>query len=402
MLQIPAAFDLLAQHVAPLPAEETALTDLLGRRLARDVVSGVDSPPFDKSMVDGYAIALGDAADELAVLEQVIAGGVPTQPLSAGGTIRVMTGAPVPAGAEAVVKWEDCRELAEDRIANPAAGIAAGHCILKQGTAFHRGETVLPAGKVLTPLDIALLAEIGQPRVAAVPRPTVGVLPTGNELIAADQPLAPGQIRNSNGPMLLASLAGAGVRAIDLGVARDEPAALRSAVERGLTECDVLLISGGVSAGVMDLVPGVLAALGVREVFHKLKMKPGKPLWFGVRDTDQRRQYVFGLPGNPVSTLVSFRLFVVPTLAALAGAPFAPPATKRCALSANYNHRGGRVTYHPCRTVDVASPLPQIEPLAWRGSADIKTLTQADCLGVFAAGDYQLAAGTEVDALPLN
>ncbi|MCA9238307.1 MAG: molybdopterin molybdotransferase MoeA [Planctomycetales bacterium] len=401
MLSVADAFDLLAQHVAPLPSADTPLSDLLNHRLAVDVVSGVDSPPFDKSMVDGYAISLADDSTELAVLEQVIAGGVPTQPLAPGGTIRVMTGAPVPHGTDAVVKWEDCRELAPDRIANPATGVAPGHCVLKCGTAFRRGETVLPAGKRLTPLDIALLAEIGQARVAAVPLPRAGVLPTGNELVAPDQPVGPGQIRNSNGPMLLASLAAAGVPAVDLGVARDELAALQAAVQRGLAECDVLLISGGVSAGVMDLVPGVLAELGVREVFHKLKMKPGKPLWFGVRDGDARRQYVFGLPGNPVSTLVSFRLFVLPTLATLAGAPFAPPATRRGVLATTYAHRGGRPTYHPCRLVERDGMLPQIEPLAWRGSADLATLTRADCLGVFPAGDYELAAGTEADALPL-
>lgn len=400
MLSITDAYDLLAKHVTPLSAHETPLAELLGRQLAADVASDVDSPPFDKSMVDGYAISLDDNSAELAVLEQVIAGGVPSQPLAPGGTIRVMTGAPVPEGADAVVKWEDCRELAAERIANPAAGVARGHCILKRGTAFRRGETVLPAGKRLTPLEIALLAEIGRAAVAAVPLPIVGVLPTGNELVAADQPLGPGQIRNSNGPMLLASLAAAGCPAVDLGVARDDRAKLQAAIERGLAQCDLLLVSGGVSAGVMDLVPGVLAELGVREVFHKLAMKPGKPLWFGVRDAG-RRQYVFGLPGNPVSTLVSFRLFVLPTLAALAGAPFASPAAQPCVLATEFKHRGGRPTYHPCRTVEKVGGVARIEPLAWRGSADLASLTRADCLGVFPAGDYELPAGAEIEALVL-
>ncbi|MBX3426465.1 MAG: molybdopterin molybdotransferase MoeA [Pirellulales bacterium] len=401
MLTVDEAFLTLAAHVAPAPPRDVPLGELLGLQLAQDVASDCDSPPFDKSVVDGYAIALADASPELAVLEQVIAGSVPSRPLAPGGTIRVMTGAPIPAGADAVVKWEDCRELAPERIANPAAGVAAGHCILRRGTAFRRGDVLLAAGKRLTPLDLALMAEAGCASASAIPRPRVGVLPTGNELVAPGEPLGPGQIRNSNGPMLLASLAAAGCAAVDLGVARDDPESLRAAIERGLAECQVLLVSGGVSAGVMDLVPGMLAALGVREVFHKLRMKPGKPLWFGVKDA-AARQYVFGLPGNPVSTLVAFRLFVSPTLATIAGAPFAPPARKPGALIKSMKHRGERPTFHPCRLAPAdKGDLLQLEPLAWQGSADLATLARADCLGAFPAGDYELPAGSPVDAILL-
>jgi molybdopterin molybdotransferase len=402
MLTVAEALDAVGRHVRPLAPRRTRLSDLLGLRLAVDVTSTVDSPPFDKSLVDGFAIATADAAPTLQIAELVTAGAVPTRSVGPGTTIRVMTGAPTPAGADAVVKWEDCQQIDDATIHNPAALAKPGSCILRRGASFHAGQVVLAAGKRLTPLDVALLAEIGQAEVAAHPRPTVGVLATGDELVAADQPLGPGQIRNSNGPMLLAAIAAAGATAVDLGVARDDPADLRARLQQGLSH-DVLLVSGGVSAGVKDLVPGALAELDVDEVFHQVKVKPGKPLLFGVRTDGERQTLVFGLPGNPVSTFVSFKLFVEPALAALAGGAFAPPRTQSATLTAPFKHRGGRPTYQPCRTrsEEASTGLAVVEPLDWKGSADIATLTRANCLAALPAGDYELRAGDAVDVIPL-
>jgi molybdopterin molybdotransferase len=395
MLTVAEAHEHIARHTRSLAPQRLRLSELLNLRLAEDVVSRVDSPPFDKSQVDGYAIATSDASEMLRELELVTAGGVPSQAVRPGTTIRVMTGAPTPEGADAVVKWEDCHLEADGVIRNPAAGVKPGSCILRRGTAFHTGQTVLTAGKPIGPLDIALLAEIGQAEASVHPRPRVGVLPTGDELVAAHEPAGPGQIRNSNGPMLLAALAAENMTPVDLGIGRDDPADLREKISLGL-ECDVLLISGGVSAGVLDLVPGVLKDLGVAEVFHKVRVKPGKPLWFGVREDDKRKVLVFGLPGNPVSTLVSFRLFVLPALQALAGEASVPPPTESVALSKPIEHRGGRPTYFPGRRNE-----SRVEPLDWKGSADLATLTQANCLIALPAGDYRLEAEAAVDVLPL-
>jgi molybdopterin molybdotransferase len=235
-----------------------------------------------------------------------------------------------------------------------------------------------------------------------LPRPRVGVLATGDELVAAHEPLGPGQIRNSNGPMLLAAVAAAGATAVDLGVARDDPEDLKAKLRRGL-ECDVLLASGGVSAGVKDFVPGTLTELGVHEEFHQVRVKPGKPLWFGVCESDNRRTLVFGLPGNPVSTFVSFKLFVEPALAALGGAPFAAAAIVPAVLAASFKHRGKRPTYQPCRvrSEEAGSGRRVVEPLDWKGSADVATLTRADCLAAMPEGDYELAAGEAVDVMLL-
>jgi molybdopterin molybdotransferase len=395
MISVSEAHDATARFVRPLPAVRVPLGELLGLRLVDDVVSAVDSPPFDKSVVDGYAIATTDSSELLREVELVTAGGVPEQTIWPGTTIRVMTGAPIPEGADAVVKWEDCDVREDGAIRIPTRDAKPGSCVLKRGTAFRKGQTVLHAGKRIGPLDVALLAEIGQAEAAAYPRPRVGVLPTGDELVAAHEPIGPGQIRNSNGPMLLAAVAAANATPIDLGIGRDDLVDLREKIVQGL-DCDVLLVSGGVSAGVKDLVPGVLTDLGVTRHFHQVRVKPGKPLWFGTRDDGQRRMLVFGLPGNPVSTLVSFRLFVIPVLQVLSGEKFAPPTTERVRLAKSFEHRGGRPTYFPCRRVGDA-----VEPLDWKGSADLATLTQADCLAAMPAGDYQLEIGAPIEVIEL-
>nr|MBA3484470.1 molybdopterin molybdenumtransferase MoeA [Pirellulales bacterium] len=210
------------------------------------------------------------------------------------------------------------------------------------------------------------------------------------------------QIRNSNGPMLLAALAATNMTPVDLGVGRDDPADLRAKISLGLG-CDMLLVSGGVSAGVLDLVPGVLKDSGVIEVFHKVRVKPGKPLWFGTREAGGRTTLVFGLPGNPVSTYVSFVLFVAPALRTLAGGRERPSVPEVYPITTPYRHRGGRPTYHPCRLAFPGKEkTPSLELLDWKGSADLATLTRAHYLAVLPEGDYELAAGDKVTAIRLG
>ncbi|HZN34184.1 MAG TPA: molybdopterin molybdotransferase MoeA, partial [Pirellulaceae bacterium] len=237
--------------------------------------------------------------------------------------------------------------------------------------------------------------------VLAVPRPNVAVLATGNELVEPGEMPGPGQIRNSNGPLLAALVRQTGATPIDLGIARDDAADLRSKVSAGLAH-DVLVLSGGVSAGVLDLVPQVLAELGVRQVFHKVNLKPGKPLWFGVHPRSAGvSTLVFGLPGNPVSTLVSFELFVRPAIGVLSGRGPIGLTKMRGRLSREHRQRGERPAYWPSAS-HIAATGCEVTPLAWKGSGDLRTLSEANALACFPAGDRVFAAGETIEILLLD
>jgi molybdopterin molybdotransferase len=382
-------------------------------------------------MVDGYAVVNDDlkyGASELAVFEEVTAGKVPTLAISSGQATRIMTGAPIPDGAEAVVMVERtafaprCLRLvtgdndsvsAED--SPPLLGTVhiqdtsfkPGQNIMRRGTSIRRGDIVVPRGREIRAIDVGVLSEVGRTEVLAIGRPSVAVLATGNELVPASQKPAAGQIRNSNSPMLVALAERTGAASVDLGIARDEQEQLRELISRGLAH-DVLVMSGGVSAGVLDLVPSVLSELGVQEVFHKVQLKPGKPLWFGVKAAGDHQVLVFGLPGNPVSSLVCFELFVRPAIDRLAGRPDkgatasqdgASPLT--ATLSAPFDHRGDRPTYQPAVLGSNADGAI-VMPLRWKGSADLRTLSEANCLALFPAGDRTYSPGERVSIVMLH
>ncbi len=403
MISAETAHEHIRQCVQALPGVRVPLNNALGLCLVNAIVSDVDSPPFDKALLDGYAISVKDKSPTLRITEQVLAGGVPHHAVEPGTTIRVMTGAPIPDGADAVIKHEDVHQLKESLIQFPTKGVVEGGGIMSRGTSFHSGQEVLPAGKSLTPIDLALIAELGKAKVQVIPRPQVAVLATGNELVDVGRPVGPAQICNSNGPMLLALLESQCVKTTDLGIGRDDPEMLHQLVQQGL-KADVLLITGGVSAGVMDLVPGVLEKLGVEKVFHKVRIKPGKPLWFGKQEKDGKSTYVFGMPGNPVSTLVSFELFVKPILGMLGGRGYSTLSTMTGRLTDAKQYRGNRTTYFPCRILYDAHARDKmpVELLPWGGSADLAAMTRANALAIFPAGDYELPAGSEVEVLTLS
>ena len=384
MLTISDAFDRLFATVAPLDAVSVTLGQSLGLTLAEEISSTADSPPFDKSLMDGYAIRSADlnqGTATLQVVEVITAGMIPTRPIESGQTSQIMTGAPLPIGADIVVKVEDT--VREGDLVHVTPQGSQTNIVLR-GTSMRSGDVVLRTGTKLNGSRIGALAELGRGQVSVHRRPTVAILATGDELVPVDHEPGPGQIRNSNESMLVALIQAAGAIAVPLGIARDNRDDLRAKIEQGL-QYDMLVLSGGVSAGTLDLVPSELAAAGVTELFHNVEMKPGKPVWFGRRSQGSTANYVFGLPGNPVSSLVCGELFVRTALKRLMGEPATPPQSVSAALEHPHSARADRPTYHPARlTWTPAGPVVSLVP--WHGSSDL--------CGTVAANAMALLPGT--------
>jgi molybdopterin molybdotransferase len=391
MLSVAEAQAIVLQHVRPLPPQVTPLTaEAVGLVLAEDVSSDLDMPPYDKALMDGYAVRSADVPEgrgTLTVVEEVTAGRTPTRPVGAGQAARIMTGAPLPEGVDAVVMVERTRNQGPGRVEIDDHGLRPGQNIQRQGQEMRRGEPVLASGAVLRPQEFGLLATVGRTSVAAHPRPSVAITSTGDELVEASQVPGPGQIRNGNGSMLVAQVARAGGVPRSLGIGHDRVESLKNLVAQCLGS-QVLILSGGVSAGKLDLVPGVLQELAVQAHFHKVEMKPGKPVLFGTR----AETLVFGLPGNPVSALVCFELFVRPALRRLAGHADAGPALVQAALREDFAYRTDRPTYHPAR-LHPAENGWSVQPVPWFGSPDLRSLTRANCFVLFPTGDHLHRAG---------
>ncbi|MBC7967496.1 MAG: molybdopterin molybdotransferase MoeA [Fuerstia sp.] len=382
MLSVSNALETVLFQTLSGTVETVALANALHRVLAVDLLTPHDSPPFDKSLMDGFAVTTLAAADQelirLAVIETVTAGMIPTKAVTASHAVRIMTGAILPANCDCVVPIERTQfdEATPDRVVIPRDAIFAEANLMRQGTAARQGSQLMAAGTQLQPQQIAALAEFGQSNVSVYRKPTVAVLATGDELIPYDQPLRPGAIRNSNEPMLMAQAATCGACPVSLGVARDTVAELSVRIQQGL-ELDVLLLSGGVSAGTLDLVPQQLAAAGVEQIFHGVDMKPGKPLWFGIRRHESRTTLVFGLPGNPVSSLVCFELFVRPALEKISGITGQHQRGLVARLSQPFAVKGSRPVYQPA-VISVHEGQLLVRPVAWNGSSDLKATVEAN------------------------
>jgi len=395
MIEPQEALRIVLEKSPRLEAVEVPLPEADGTCLAEPVASDSDLPPFDKSAMDGYAVREADLARlpvELRVAEELPAGTAPTRPIQGGACAKIMTGAPVPAGADRVVKVEDTEALPDGRVRILRTDPGRNICV--RGEDVRKGETVLEVGRVLRPPEIGLLASVGRERVRIVRRPTVAVLATGDELVPVSTVPGPGQIRDANSWSLLACCRRAGVGAESLGVARDTLDHLGDRIARGL-ERDVLLVSGGVSVGEWDLVPKVLRDLDVAIHFATVRMKPGKPILFGTHD----RGLVFGLPGNPVSTIVGFHLFVLPALRRMMGWVDPAPPTVRATLAAPVKVRGERQAFVPA-VLRREGETWVAKAVETRGSADLVGFSRADALVVLEPGVHP--TGTHVPVLPLQ
>jgi molybdopterin molybdotransferase len=372
----------------PLPAEDVALAAALGRVLAEDLASPHDIPPFDASAMDGYAVIAGPAA-ELAVVGESRAGRPAERALAPGEAIAISTGAVVPAGADAVVPVEHA--IARDgRVEVPET--SAGANVRRAGEDVRGGEPVLGAGTELGPVELAVIASLGRGRLSCGTRPRVAVLVTGDELVPPGRPLGPGQIRDSNATALAAQATRAGAHVQLSEHVADEPDATIAALRRALAAADVVCVSGGVSVGEHDHVKAALRTLGAEERFWGIALKPGKPTWFGTGgDT-----LVFGLPGNPVSAMVTFHLLARPAIRALAGA--APDDTR---IAATLDER---VRLSPKREQAIRCRLAarddgwHVAPTKAQGSHILTSMLGAGALALLPAGEGTLEPGAPVVA----
>ena len=373
--------------VRPLPAEEVELADALGRVLAADAEADRDLPPFDASAMDGYAVPAADAGT-LRIEAESRAGAPSPAPLAQGTACRISTGAVVPEGTHAVVPVERTEER-DGEVVVPQTEVGAN--IRRAGEDVRAGETVLTAGTEIGPAEVAVLASLGLPAIACAQRPRLAVLATGDELVEPGDELAPGQIRNSNAYGVAAQAARTGAAVVERGHVADDADATYAALSSALDEADVVCVTGGVSVGRHDHVKPALAALGVEERFWGVRLQPGKPTWFGSRDGT----LVFGLPGNPVSAMVTFHLFARPAVRALQGAD---PGFR-----AAHARAGEPLRRNPKRDQMVRVRLEQgddgwvARPTKAQMSHVLTSMLGADALARIPAGDGDIAAGERVD-----
>ena len=384
-----------------LPAETVPLAEALGRTLARNIKARENIPPFTKATMDGYAVraedtrAAGkDAAVELEVLEDLPAGCISRKSVGRGQAVRIMTGAPLPKGADAVVMVEDTEKTAGRvkvrREVKPGANIG------QAGEDLKKGELVLERGAMIGPAETGLLAAAGLARVPVVGRPKLAVIATGDEIVEPGDRKGPGQIRNSNGPALLAMALWAGADARYLGIARDRSSSLRAKLARA-KGADILVLTGGVSVGDYDLVRDELRTAGVKPVFWQVRIKPGKPVFFGRRGS----QLVFGLPGNPTSAMVTFLLFVQPAIERLLGRKNPGPRGGRAVLAEDIVLKPGRTQFLR-GVLDAEGPVLKVAPYPDQKSGVLRSMARSRVLIVVPADVSRLEKGQDVEILYID
>ncbi len=393
--QVVEGVEVLPPRVEPIGAATGCVT-------AAPVTSPEDVPPLANTAVDGYAVQAADTAGapvELKVVGLLPAGAAPTVPVGVGEAVRIMTGAPVPDGADAIVMVEDT-ETDGDAV-RILRSVAAGESVRPAGSDVRRGDVVLPAGTVLRPAHIGVLASIGRTDVLVHPRARVGVLSTGDELVEDGAPLEPGQIRESNRPMLLGLVEQTGAVPVDLGLVRDDEAAITTAIDHAVATCDAVVTSGGVSMGDFDLIKVVLDRMGDM-TWMQIAIKPAKPFAFGVLRGPERSVPVFGLPGNPVSSLVSFEVLARPALRKMMGhAELDRPNVRALADGPLRRRPDGKL--HLVRVHGAFGPDGRwhVRSTGAQGSHQLAATAGANGLALVPDGDG-LDAGAEVDVLLLG
>ena len=381
-----------------IPARENLkLQNSAGRILAQEIVADRDYPPFDRATRDGFAVRATDcreAGAKLRVIGEIRAGGEFAKAVSARECAQIMTGAAVPRGADAVVMIEHTRSGARQNEVTIERAVESGMNIVPRGSESRAGDVLLRATTRIGYAETAIAAQVGRTELDVYRKPRVAILSTGDEVVAVEAQPGPFEIRNSNGVSLAAQAELAGAEPVLLGNAPDRTDELREMIERGLQE-DALVLSGGVSMGKYDLVEEVLRGLGAEFFFDALAIRPGRPAVFGIC----RGKPVFGLPGNPVSTMVTFELLVVPTIDILCGGEARPLPLLKAKLSRGIEQKAALTHFLPA-LVEWPSGEAIVTELPWQGSGDIATLARGNCFLVLHQSKLKIAAGEWVDVLP--
>jgi molybdopterin molybdotransferase len=410
-LTIDEALATLLEHIRTLPGEAASLEDAAGRTLALPVISPVDQPTWDNSAMDGFAVHAADIAGaspdepaQLRIVDDVRAGGFPSRAVGRGEATRIMTGAPVPAGADSVVRVEHTRPAGPGGI-EVLNGADAGRNIRLRGEDVRAGESVLPAGRLLRAAEVGVLAMLGctQPMVAR--RPRIALLATGDELVEPDRlddVVAGTHTINSNTPALAAALRATGCVPAPLGIARDDASDLRVRLERAL-DADALITTAGASVGEHDMVKDVLEEIGCRTLFWRVKIRPGSPFSFGIIERSGRPSLpVFGLPGNPVSALVTFEILVRPALRRMVGRTDVYPPALHAVAGEPVASPPGLVRFLRVRLRPGEDGIPRAYLTGPQGSGILTSVAAADALLVLPFDVAELAAGTAVRVVPMH
>jgi molybdopterin molybdotransferase len=374
--------------------EVVPLGQAWGRVLAEEVMADRDYPPFNRSTRDGFAVRSQDVEHANTVLTldgEVRAGEYFKGEVAPGHCVAIMTGAPLPAGADAVVMVEYTRSQGSKvEIERP---VTPCENVVRKGSEAQAGQTIMTKGRRLRAGEMGLLASVGKGNVAVCVRPRVAVIPTGDEVVPIDRQPEWYQVRNSNSAMLAAVVTAAGADPWEIGIGADQKEALRSLIEKAL-EADMLLLSGGVSMGKYDFVEDVLADLGAEFYFRSVAIRPGKPLVFG----QVRGKFFFGLPGNPVSGFVTCNLFARPAIGVLMGSGFERPSFLRARLGKSVHHRTGLTTFMPAR-IETREAEPVVSLVGWQGSGDLVGVAEANGFLVVHPEQPSPAAGDWVDVM---
>ena len=383
MISFEEAYDIVMNSAFRLDSETVSFTDSSGRILAQDVKSDMDMPPFDKSTVDGFACRKSDLNMDLTIAETIAAGQSPSKKIYRGECSRIMTGAPVPEGADCVVMVEDTEVLPTGKM--KYRGSYSKSNISLKGEDVRKNEIVLGSGIYVRPQDIAIMASVGCTSVGVSKLPVVGIVSSGDELVEPDKKPGPSQIRNSNAYQLMAQVHLAGCPTKYYGIAGDDEQTTYNIVSGAVAECDLLLLTGGVSMGDFDFIPSVLERAGIKILFSGIRVQPGKPTTFGIHP----ECLVFGLPGNPVSSLIQFELLVKPLIYKMMGYEWKPFACE-LPLKEKYERRSGdRLGFIPVYiTIE-----REVLPVDYHGSAHISSYSGAHGIIEIPVGKTQLEKG---------